>query len=516
MPHPKPLAFRYSAFESYTSDFISSAACGASPAEIPHCSKSKFWPRPITSRIDMCGAFEGLWMIRRLDFKVVLFFVLLTVVMTIGVIALWEGVLRPPFYAWVEARYPGSAYTQTRWNIQQRVEHFFISVTVDALVVTLLLRIVHRQQRKLRESEERYRALFEQARDGIGLVHLTHYHLVEANDKFCELLGLRPQDCIGQDVRELLRAHAQPEFMMPSNGHPSGETELVIRTTNAESVPVSISLTPLSTDSEEVMILVLRDLSQRKQLEAEREEMQRQLYQSSKLASIGELSAGVAHEINNPLNGVINFAQLLKDEDKPRSAFENQMIDGIIDEGGRIAKIVRGLLAFARAETHELEQVHFADSVETSVALFGRQFEKAGISFEIDVEPNLPLVRADGSRLRQVVVNMISNAYYALTAKSFGPSEQKVFRITARRAGRSVRVEFYDNGVGIKREDIGKVFDPFFTTRREAGGTGLGLSVSFGIIRDFGGTISVESEEGRFTRFVIELSAVEAGVAEYA
>lgn len=266
------------------------------------------------------------------------------------------------------------------------------------------------------------------------------------------------------------------------------------------------------------MILVLRDLSVRKQLEAEREEMQRQLYQSSKLASVGELSAGVAHEINNPLNGVINFAQLLKDEDTPRSEFEQQMIDGIIDEGGRIAKIVRGLLAFARAETHELEKVHFADSLETSIALFGRQFEKDGISFEIDLEPNLPMVRADGSRLRQVVVNMISNAHHALKAKTFDPLERKVFRISARRAGKSgeiVRVEFYDNGVGIKREDLSKVFDPFFTTRREAGGTGLGLSVSFGIIRDFGGTISVESEEGKFTRFIIELSAIEAEEAEY-
>ena len=88
----------------------------------------------------------------------------------------------------------------------------------------------------------------------------------------------------------------------------------------------------------------LRDLSLRKKLEAEREEMQRQLYESSKLASIGELSAGVAHEINNPLNGIINFAQLLKDEETPRSEFEQQMIDGIIDEGERIAKIVRGPL----------------------------------------------------------------------------------------------------------------------------------------------------------------------------
>ena len=86
-------------------------------------------------------------MFKRLDLKIVLFFVVLTVIMTIGVIAFWEEVLRPPFYAWVEARYPGVHYAEFRWNIQQRVEHFFISVTVDALVVTLLLRLVHRTER---------------------------------------------------------------------------------------------------------------------------------------------------------------------------------------------------------------------------------------------------------------------------------------------------------------------------------------------------------------------------------
>jgi C4-dicarboxylate-specific signal transduction histidine kinase len=103
---------------------------------------------------------------------------------------------------------------------------------------------------------------------------------------------------------------------------------------------------------------------------------------------------------------------------------------------------------------------------------------------------------------------MISNAYHALQSK---PADSKLFRITARHAGETVRVEFYDNGVGIKREVLGKVFDPFFTTRRETGGTGLGLSVSFGIIRDFGGTIKVESEEGNFTRFIIELFAALGG-----
>src|SRR4026207_634996 len=191
---------------------------------------------------------------RRFDLKVIV----LTVLLTIGVIGFWEVALRPLFFAWVDRQFPGDANAQLRWNVEQRFEHFFISFTVDVLVVTMLLRLVHRQQRQ-------------------------------------------------------------------------------------------------------------------------QEEIQQQLYQSSKLASIGELSAGVAHEINNPLNGVINFAQLLKDEERPRTEFEEQMIDGIIDEGERIAKIVRGLLTFASGTTHELRQVHFAESIKTSIALFGRQFEKDGI-----------------------------------------------------------------------------------------------------------------------------------------
>ena len=453
---------------------------------------------------------------RRFDLKIIVFFVVLTILLTIGVIGLWEATLRPPFFAWVDARYPGDANTQLRWDIKQRVEHVFISFMVDAMVVTLLLRLVHRQQRQLRESEERYRALFEQARDGIGVVRLSDYRLVEANNRVCEILGVRQEECTDRDIRNLLKSTTPNVQLM--DGHVSGESELIIQTAKGQFLPVSVSFTPLSTDGEKVMIMSLRDLSLRKKLEADREEMQRQLYQSSKMASIGELSAGVAHEINNPLNGIINFAQLLKDEEQQRSEFEQQMIDGIIDEGERIAKIVRGLLTFARADTHELEQVHFADSIKTSIALFGRQFEKDDIKVEIDLEPDLPFVRADGSRLRQVVVNMISNAYHALKAKPADSVERKLFRISARRAGKNgelVRVEFYDNGVGIKREDLSKVFDPFFTTRRETGGTGLGLSVSFGIIRDFGGTINVESEVGKFTRFTIELSAVETLEAEY-
>jgi PAS domain S-box-containing protein len=447
------------------------------------------------------------------NLKVVLVFTFLTFLLTAFVILMWEQFLHQPFYAWVDENYPGAANEQSRWRIQQRVEHFFISITVDGVVVTLLLRLVNRQQRRLVESEARYRSLFEHANDGIGVVSAADLHLVEANNKFCEILGCPPEGLRGHDIRELIHTDGSDEtpsaLPLLQRGPASGESELTIKTASGATLPVAVSFNTVEMSEESLIILILRDLSARKLFETEREEMQQQLFQTSKLASVGELSAGVAHEINNPLNGVINFAQLLKDEQTGRTEFERQMIDGIIAEGGRIAQIVRGLLTFARHDTHEMSRVQINETIDTSVSLFGRQLEKDGVAVEIDVGENLPAIHADASRLRQVIVNMISNAHQALRAKASG---DKVFRITARRStgpegSERLRLEFYDNGVGIRQQDIGKVFDPFFTTRRDGGGTGLGLSISFGIVRDHGGTITVESEQGSYTRFIVELPA---------
>jgi signal transduction histidine kinase len=184
------------------------------------------------------------------------------------------------------------------------------------------------------------------------------------------------------------------------------------------------------------------------------------------------------------------------------------MVDGIIEEGERIASIVRGLLTFARHDEQQITRVSFAEAVSSSLALFGRQFEKDNIRVETKLPDDLPPVRADRSRLRQVVLNMVSNAHHSLKSKQGDPAG-KLFRIGARRVERDgrqfVRVEFCDNGVGINHAILEKVFDPFFTTRRDSGGTGLGLSLSFGIIQDYGGTIRAESVEGEFARFIIEL-----------
>jgi signal transduction histidine kinase len=199
------------------------------------------------------------------------------------------------------------------------------------------------------------------------------------------------------------------------------------------------------------------------------------------------------------------------------------MIDGVIAEGNRIAEIVRGLLTFARHDENEPRNIQLGELISTSIALFGRQLERDGVRIEIDLAPDLPHVRGDASRLRQVIVNMVSNAHHALKSKVAVPGEEKVFRIAGRRSesingnnAAMAQIEFYDNGVGIRREDLPRVFNPFFTTRRDSGGTGLGLSISFGIIRNEGGTLNVESEQGRYTCFRVELPAIEQGKSTHA
>jgi PAS domain S-box-containing protein len=461
--------------------------------------------------------------------KLVLFFAVLTVVLTWVVIFTYGTFLRRPFYAWVEARWPGRSGLQDQ--IQQSVEHFFISTVVDVIVVTLLLRLVNRQQRRLRDSEERYRALFEHASDGIGVVRAADHVIIDVNKKFAEVLGHEPQSLIGAHVCELFEKGGDEPgggsflehsvcYMSSDDGSEADRlldgNEITIRTQAGAPRVISLSRSTISTGNERLFILIIRDLTERKRLEREKQEMERQLFQTSKLASIGELSAGVAHEINNPLNGMINFAQLLKDDGVARNDSERQMLDGIIDEGERIARIVRNLLTFARQDPHLPTEVAVAQVIKNSVTLFEHQLDKDRIELEMDVAQDTLPVRADASRLRQVFVNVISNAHHALKAKH---SDVKLLRIMARNvergAGRMVRIEFFDNGVGIAREHLDKVFDPFFTTRRDTGGTGLGLSLSFGIIHDYGGNITAESEEGSFTRFIIELPADASRESEY-
>lgn len=227
------------------------------------------------------------------------------------------------------------------------------------------------------------------------------------------------------------------------------------------------------------------------------------------LASLGELAAGVAHEINNPVNNIINYAQLLIDEAEAEQG-DPEISRRIIKESERIATIVRSLLSFARFRKEDKVRVPMLDIFSDTLSLTAAQIQKDGIDLQVDIPKETIEITAHPQLIQQVFLNIISNSRYALNQKYPGTDMNKVLKIDCERAEDMkqqdfVRIVFHDNGMGIPRDILDKILNPFFSTKPTHIGTGLGLSISHGIISEHGGTLTVESKEGDFTRIIIHL-----------
>ena len=230
---------------------------------------------------------------------------------------------------------------------------------------------------------------------------------------------------------------------------------------------------------------------------AELKQTQAQLVQSTKLAAIGELAANIAHEINNPLTTVLGFASFIAERLSPDDPTREEL--GLIqEEASRARDIVRDLLQFSRQRDFMPEPSDVNMVLEQVVAMVRRQGALNGITATEAYGPDLPMVEMDVPRIKQVFLNIINNAVYAM--KNGG---SLTLRSTVE--GTTVRIAFEDTGPGIPAEVLGRIFDPFFTTKPEVSGTGLGLSVSLGIVQSHGGTIDVRSELGAGTTFTVTL-----------
>jgi two-component system NtrC family sensor kinase len=248
---------------------------------------------------------------------------------------------------------------------------------------------------------------------------------------------------------------------------------------------------------------------------------QAQLLQAEKLSAIGQLVAGVAHELNNPLTSVIGYAQLVEDE--LRSAAPDQLlrpgvdvardVRRIAEESERAAKIVRNLLAFARRQTAERAPQDVADLFNRVLALRSYEFRLSAIDLEATFEAELPRVLADAGQLQQALLNLVLNAEQAMRGRA-----PRRLRVAARYVDESAAVELSiaDSGHGISEENLRRIFDPFFTTRDVGEGTGLGLSIVYGIVRDHGGQVRVESRVGSGATFFVTLPARRAAAIETA
>jgi len=232
---------------------------------------------------------------------------------------------------------------------------------------------------------------------------------------------------------------------------------------------------------------------------AELTETQAQLIQSAKLAAIGELAANIGHEINNPLTSVLGFASYLAEQAQPDDPMREELTM-ILDEATRARDIVRDLLDFSRRREFTPEPADLNAVVEQTVAMLRRQGALDAIALREIYASDLPMVEVDVPRIKQVFLNIINNAIHAM------PHGGSLTLRTAA-ADNAVAVEFTDTGTGIAPGHLDKIFDPFFTTKPEVSGTGLGLSVSLGIVQSHGGSIEVRSEVGKGSTFTVRLPA---------
>ena len=231
----------------------------------------------------------------------------------------------------------------------------------------------------------------------------------------------------------------------------------------------------------------------------ERKRMQEQLMLTGKLASIGELASGVAHELNNPLTSVIGFSQLLMERDLPDDVKEDLGL--VHSEALRASGIIKNLLTFARKHppVRQLCQIH--NVIEDVLKL--RAYEQTVNNIEVNRQfaPDLPEITVDYSQMQQVFLNIITNAEYFMT----GTRGRGTLTVGTQRLDNTVRVSFADDGPGIAPENLSQVFNPFYTTKPVGKGTGLGLSISHGIVAEHGGSIYVTSQPGEGATFVVEL-----------
>jgi PAS domain S-box-containing protein len=372
-----------------------------------------------------------------------------------------------------------------------------------------------RAEEALRASEERYRLLAENVRDVIWSTDMDfRFTYVSPSVKY---LGDRnAEEVMSMFLGQLLTPSSQElamktfaEELVMANVTPLDptrsrtlEVELVRRdgSTLWAELKVNFMRGP---DGRPVGILgVMRDITERKKAEEERREFEQKAQLASRLASVGELAAGVAHEINNPLTGVIGYAELLMQEDVPEHIKSDLEI--IHSGAKRVADIVKGLLKFARQTKPERTVVDINQVIEVCLRLRAYETETSNIKVTTKLAPDLPLTIADPGQLQQVFLNLLINAE---TEMKLAHGKGKL-TIKTQRADNNIRICFKDDGPGIAKENLEKIFDPFFTTREVGKGTGLGLSICHGIITEHEGRIWAESKPGKGSTFIVELPVV--------
>jgi PAS domain S-box-containing protein len=351
----------------------------------------------------------------------------------------------------------------------------------------------------LRQSEERYRTIMEDMEEGYYEADLTG-NITFVNDSMSRILGYENGEMIGTNYCSYVGGDESRQIYKDVNSvyrtrKPAKWFSWEFLTKSGETRFIEASVAPRLNAQGEVIGFrgIFNDVTERKAIE-------QQVLMTSKLASIGELASGVAHELNNPLTGVIGYAQLLIDsKDVPQEVKSD--LNKVYQESQRAAKIVQNLLSFARRRKPEKRYFDANELIQKTLELRSYELKTSNIKVCANLEPKLPEIKADYYQIQQVILNIVINAEQALTETG----RRGKIAVTTSVIKDHIRISIADNGPGIPKENISRIFDPFFTTKEVGKGTGLGLSVCHGIVAAHGGNIYAESEEGKGAEFIIDL-----------
>lgn len=370
----------------------------------------------------------------------------------------------------------------------------YIIGTITGVVISWFVGYHKQSKEKVELSAKEWERTFDSITDLIS-IHSRDHHILRANKAFASALNMKKDEVIGRSCCDLFHGTDRPPAFCPHDKTLENKTvNMVEEFEPFLGIWVQIYTSPVINEKGDVIatVHIARDISERKRL-------LEQLMTQDRLASVGQLVAGIAHEIKNPLTSVIGFSDLLLINKDCKNFAEDLKI--INDEAKRTVQIANNLLTFARKQPEGKAEIQINEQIERVIALRAHEQKGNNIRVISHLAADLPVIMANSSQMQQVFFNLVVNAEYAM----LGAHNKGALTITTKQAGDIVRVSIADDGSGISPENMRKLFTPFFTTKPAGKGTGLGLSICYGIVTEHGGKLYAESELGKGTTFIIEL-----------